>query len=394
MDFEFKEIYDIFSLKTPCYIISNDKLEYNINNIYKAFKQEWGNNISLGYSIKTNNFKWLIKKAYNIDMLAEVVSELEFDTALENGFDYGQIILNGPNKSKKNIEDLMNNGGIINIDNFTDIDVICKKFRNDKYIKCKIGIRVNFDIELKCKNETTSGNYGSRFGICLENGEFERALKKLKNVGIKISGIHMHCSTKTRSLNVFENIALCAKYIIQKYNLNDLEFIDIGGGFFGGQKNSNYPTMIEYAETICSQLLKVIDPNKVELILEPGASILATCVEYISKVIDIKYVRGNTMVTLDGSLLDINPFMVKRKNKLKIIKNKISNNLEKKQILCGSTCIENDRFDVIEDGCKIDINDRIILYNVGAYTMSFNNFFINMPPNIYVLDKDKITLVR
>ena len=88
----------------------------------------------------------------------------------------------------------------------------------------------------------------------------------------------------------------------------------MGGGFFGGQRNDIYPTFEEYSSIICSEIKKI--SNSISLIIEPGASILATAVEYIAKVIDLKFIRNVGVVTTDGSILHVNPFMVFGKQRL------------------------------------------------------------------------------
>lgn len=48
--------------------------------------------------------------------------------------------------------------------------------------------RVNYDIERDCPGETTCTGIPGRFGICLENGDFEKALALLRESGIELAG--------------------------------------------------------------------------------------------------------------------------------------------------------------------------------------------------------------
>ena len=117
----------------------------------------------------------------------------------------------------------------------------------------------------------------------------------------------------------------------------------MGGGYFGGQKVTGKPTMEEYAACICGELRKGFSPEKTTLILEPGASVIATCVNYISRVIGTRDVRGVRAVTLDGSLLHINPFMSSRIPSYEWLGDG-DRQMEEVQIVSGCTCMENDRF--------------------------------------------------
>ena len=114
------------------------------------------------------------------------------------------------------------------------------------------------------------------------------------------------------------------------------------------------------------------------MILEPGASVIATAVDYFVKVRSVKHIQDEIIVTVDGSKLHINPFMSDRIPNYEII-----GQLGEKeciQQICGSTCMESDRMILLRDQGKLNTNNYIIFHDAGAYTLSLNNSFINYPP--------------
>lgn len=387
-------IKNIEELNTPCYIIKKEAFCNNIKSVIEAFTSHWGENIVLGYSIKTNHMNWFLKEASTMGFMAEAVSGDEVNLAIREGYSPENIIFNGPQKKMKDIKLILENGGIVNIDNFSDVDSIKQILSEGKEIIGKVGIRINFNLEQECNGETTAGKEVSRFGVCLENGDVSKTIDLLREMKISIAGLHLHFSTKSRSKKVFSTLARYAAKIVEDYSLKEIQYIDIGGGFFGGQKNVGYPTMEEYAKCICQELLKVLDPRKVRLILEPGASILATAVEYLMEVINERYIRDTKILTTDGSILHINPFMSKRIPSIEWVSERKGRKNISKQIVCGSTCMENDRFINIENCAEIKQKDRIKVLYTGAYTMAFNSCFINLPPNIYVETDEEWQLLR
>ena len=194
----------------------------------------------------------------------------------------------------------------------------------------------------------------------------------------------MHTSTKTRSLQVFETLAHKAIEIVQKYHLK-VKYIDIGGGFFGGQIISEKPRMNQYAEIITNELKKGIDLKKTMLILEPGASVAATAVEYLTTVDNVRLVLDKRIVTVDGTLLHINPFMVERSPVMEVYCS--GENRVKQQIICGATCMEKDVLGYLNEKKSLEIGDKILFKNAGAYTTSFNGNFILNKPRIYIEEK-------
>ena len=343
-----------YELYTPCYIFDKEKFLENLYTIKKNFQYEWGKNILLGYSIKTNHLSQIMQIAKKENMAAEVVSDDEYHYALKQGFNIESIIFNGPQKGEECLIDALKNSSMVNIDNLEEIKIIKRRYNELFNSNLKIGLRINFDLENVCKGETTAGDAGSRFGLNVENGEFETAVNELSDLQIKISGLHLHYSTKTRSLRVFEKLAEKACEISKKYKLTDgISYIDVGGGFWGGRAVDGKPAMSEYSKIITKVLKQEFDHSKVTLVLEPGAALLATAITYFSKVKNIRKVKDVSVITTDGSLLHVNPFFATRTPDYEIYASGESK--VPKQLICGATCIEKDRFFQVENEAEIKL---------------------------------------
>lgn len=368
--------------KTPYYLINCAQFEKNCLDIENSFKENWGENVLFGYSVKTNSHPMLIRMAKNRGWLAEVVSNDEFMYVTDLEGRSQEMICNGPIKGDM-IRHAMNQNYFLNLDHLQEVEKICQLNKNGKYKAedLKIGLRINFDLESLCPGETTAGENVIRFGINYENGDVGKAVRILENNGIPIVGLHMHTSTKTRSLEVFKRISNMVCNIVEEYKLN-LKYIDIGGGFFGGKILAGKPLMREYAQVITKELKRKLEPSRVALIVEPGASVVATAVDYVTRIDNIRDIKGESVVTLDGTVLHINPFMLQRKPVFDIDhtgKNKVGI-----QHICGCTCMEKDRFDILYDKKELLVGGELIFHNVGAYTMSFNSHFIVSPPKVYI----------
>lgn len=107
--------------------------------------------------------------------------------------------------------------------------------------------------------DAKEGEGNSRFGFSYKNGEFQSAVSKLEEHGIKISGIHIHRTSATRSLNVYKNICEYVSSVIKEMGL-EVQYIDIGGGFYGNYKGK--PDYIDYVKVISKHLhVKKILPS-------------------------------------------------------------------------------------------------------------------------------------
>jgi Diaminopimelate decarboxylase len=382
--------YNFNDLITPCYIIDKGRLDQNIASLKKGFELGWAENVLYGYSVKTNSLPWIILYMKTHNFLAEVVSEQEYLLTKRLGFTGRDIILNGPVKSERILIEALNEGTIVNIDNGAEIEIIEKNILK-AHAPWRVGLRYNFFLERTCPGETIVGENCSRFGFNIENGDFERAVKRLNDLnGLKIIGLHGHNSTRTKSLNIFKAIAGEAARLNKEFQLN-IKYLDIGGGFFGDKKGA--PDFYEYANTICDAFG---NHNDVELIIEPGAGIISSPISYLCEVKNIRNVSDKVFLTTDGSLIHIDPMMHGIKFSREIYKNGniYSNNIKSIQELCGFTCIEMDRMGRIEDEEALNIGDRVEFLNCGSYSMTLSPLFISYFPRVYVRDTKKYKLIR
>jgi len=370
-------------LETPCYILRAGVYEQNIRRFREAFSSAWGGETRFGYSVKTNNLPWLLRRALDFGFLAEVVSPDEFAFAERCGCPRERILFNGPQK-RAHLLDALRGGATVNLDNLEEVDLVCAAFPNAGDA-LRLGLRVNFDLEALCPGETTCVGVPGRFGLCVENGDFGLALDRLRAAGITVRGLHLHQSSSSRSLKIFAAIASEAVALGREYGLNTLDFVDIGGGFFGGSFFPGKPSYAEYADTVCQTLKAFYDPEKTALVLEPGAAILATAMDYLTRVLNIRDVRGQRIVTLDGSLLHINPMMRPHPTPFTLVNPGAP--CEREQIIAGSTCMELDRF-WPRDLRETAEHDSLFLFHAcGAYMSTHNSYFINAAPAVY-LERD------
>ena len=364
--------------ETPYYLINKKELDTGLEKLKDALEMFWGN-YAIGYSYKTNSLPWLIQYFNQNDCYAEVVSDDEYLLAKTIGVENSKIIYNGIIKSKKTFLEAIQNGCFVNIDSKRELEWLDELTIKKEY---KIGIRINFDIEKHCPNHSACGDEGGRFGFCYENGELEKVINYLKKRGISVSGIHLHTSSKTRAMDIYKAIADVACEIAQRYELQ-LSYIDIGGGFFGGL--SNKPQFMDYIKLVSGILRNQFKPERTKLIVEPGMSLIGAPVSYVTSVIDVKDTTYNRFVVTDGSRTNIDPLMNKKSYFYRFdLRGKTERNIIKKQVICGYTCIENDRIFCTEDAEELHVGDVIIYDKVGAYTMCLTPLFIKYFSDVYI----------
>lgn len=373
-------------IKTPYFVIDKSLLDKNIKDYMRALKKIWPNS-QLSYSVKTNSLPWILEYLKKYEIFAEVVSDEEYMLAKKCGFQDSSIVFNGPIKGKNLLNKSIRAGAYVNLDSKRDLNCINNIIMNGNE---HIGIRLNPNPEIFRKNDIEYLEDGFRFGFSDDSGELERVIKLIREKSISKIGLHLHCNSITRSIEVYIAIARYAAEIIEKYNLN-ISYIDIGGGFFGGVPGK--PTPEEYITAIKKELDNVIDIENVKLIIEPGSAIIGSAVDFVTSVIDVKTTLRSRIVTTDGSRVNIDPLW-KKKEYMYSLHKKNNGELFDKQIICGYTCMDHDRIMELYNQPELNEGDKIIYHRVGAYSMTFGGMFIKYYPDVYVKDSGNIDIVR
>jgi len=378
---------------TPYYVIKEEALEAEYNMLSRNLEEYWGNAI-VGYSFKTNALPWLISFVKARGAYAEVVSHDEYLLARHMGYEDSEIVYNGPYKNRESFRACLLAGGYLNIDSKYELlwlEELAKEYPKQQF---KIGIRVNFDLEKMCPGETTMKEESGRFGFCYETGAFANVLNLIKGMAnVKINGLHMHSSSKSRSVKIFESIAKMAVQLKREFGLN-LEYVDMGGGYCGGIKGR--PTYDDYIPAIAKVLKEAFLPEETTLIVEPGISLISSAFTFVTSVLDARDIKGNRYLITDGSRFNIDTTMIKNSyfyHVEYVDEKEVRDTMELQQVT-GFTCMEVDRLFALKDLPELKEGDRIVYENVGGYTMSLNPLFIQYFPDAYVEKDGQLKLVR
>lgn len=373
------------------YILETEKFKSNYNELLNSFTEIY-ENTQIAYSYKTNYIPKICKIVNDFGGYAEIVSDMEYELAIKIGVNPKNIIFNGPYKKIDAIKELLLSGGIVNIDSYEEFRSIISIAKQNTNSNIKIGIRSNFNI--------VDGEI-SRFGIDVKTSEFSTIINEISNQSnLSLEGFHCHFAN--RDLDSWKHRTNGMIEVMQKHNIINPKFIDLGGGIFGHMKDSlkeqfkmNIPTFKEYASTAVT-LANYFDVNSInpKLFIEPGSALVGDVMMFIAKVISIKCVQNKNIATLVGSIYNINPTLNKKNPPITIIsnpknENKLYNNLD----FGGYTCIETDYLYKGFNG-ELSVGDYVLFENVGSYSIVLKPPFIlpNFP--ILELDNNKVNIIK
>ncbi|MGF2410784.1 hypothetical protein [Ferruginibacter sp.] len=382
---------------SPLFVLSERTIRRNYQNAVRAFKTRYPK-VQFAWSYKTNYLNAVCKIFHQEGSWAEVVSGFEYRKAIGNGVPGNKIIFNGPEKTNEELELAVNNGSLIHIDHFDELyQLIILSDQLNK--KPRVAIRVNMD----------TGIYPmwDRFGFNYENGQAFSALSKIVASGkMELIGLHCHIGTFMLSTDAY---ATAVKKLGDlawkcKTQLNtSIQYIDLGGGFPSANTlrgsflpgTDNVPSVDEFAEAITNGLLQLgFGADELPLlILESGRVLIDDAGYLLASVIANKRLSdGRRATILDAG---VNLLFTSFWYDHKISPAQDFTQHSEDMVLYGPLCMN---IDVIRQSINLPIlnrGDKVVVHKVGAYNMTQWMQFIQMRPNVILIDEQGQThLVR
>ena len=374
------------NLETPYFLLRESLLRKNVAAFFTALAAEWPN-AAVAYSVKTNALPWILQWMDRHGVLAEAVSDDEYELAELCGFEDRNIVFNGPVKGAETFARAARQGAYINIDSQNDLALLKQEPPRSPE---RIGVRINIPTDLFDERDIGYEADGFRFGFSRENGALGRVFGELQTLlGSSRFGLHTHVNSVTRSPEVYRRTARYVAGIVREYGL-DPAFIDVGGGFFGGVPGK--PGPLDYIRTIREELLSAVDPERTRLIVEPGSAVVGSAIELHTTVVDVKDTARARIVTTDGSRVHIDPLWRKTGY---LFTTDAQRPPFPRQIVCGYTCMDHDRIMTLADQPELAAGDRIVYHRVGNYTVTFGGPFIQGLPPVYAEREDgAVVMIR
>lgn len=377
----------------PFYLFDRQRFQENIDSFRGAF-QRYYSDVTLAHSYKTNYTPTICRIAKRQGLYAEVVSGLEYSMALRAGYSPECIIFNGPIKTRDDLCDALLKGSMVNVDHLAEVSEVCKIAKAYRGTPISLGVRCNADYGAPVR---------SRFGMSEDGGELAEAFSRLtREPNINVAGIHIHTSA-IRTPESYRRRANFAIDIVNSYfEKSQPKYINLGGGFPGimpqeilRQLGMEQTDFNHYAEAICDPLASAFSslPSPPKLILEPGLALFANIFRLCTSVLAIKKINNRFLAVLSGGIHTVKPTGHGLNMPLTHLSKVRGNGVEHRWDLSGYTCMEHDILYEGFSGC-VEVGDKFLFDQVGAYTTVFKPPFILPAPPIVECIDGKIHLLR
>lgn len=372
---------------SPLFVFSEKQMVDNYRDLRDQLSLRWPK-VRLAWSYKTNYLDAICKVFHREGAWAEVVSEYEYDKAIHLGISPKQIHFNGPYKPEPALEKALSGGAMVHLDHFDELH-LAERVAKARTLTPKVAIRINL---------ATEGTPAwSRFGFNLESGQARDAVRRLiAGNTLKLAGIHCHLGTFIQDPAVYRQaatkMAQFANTIRKEFGVT-LEFIDLGGGIASNNTlhtqylpgDQSTPPLSRYAEAIADGLNTLEYPadQLPTLVMESGRALVDNAGYMVTSVLANKRLPdGRRGLIVDAG---VNLLFTAFWYKHDVLPARDVSGLAEPTVIYGPLCMN---IDVLRDTLlfpPVNIGDRLVFRNVGAYNVTQWMQFITYRPNVVLV---------
>lgn len=372
---------------TPCYIYSLAALKHQWQAYYQAF-QPLPHRIC--YAVKANSNLAILHELAKLGSGFDIVSLGELERVIAAGGDPKKIVFSGVGKNSKEIERAI------------DLEIFCFDIESEAELEriatiaeqknkiVNIALRINPDINVDTHEHITTGTKENKFGIDI-NAVMPLCQQLTHLPQIKLIGLACHIGSQIISLKPFQ---LAIDHLIKLYQKSakigfKITHLNIGGGLGIVYKNEVIPSIDDYAKIIKEKISKF----PLELIIEPGRSIIGNAGVLLTRIEYIKHTPHKNFAIVDAGMNDLlRPALYQAwQNILPVIRHQAETTIYD---IVGPVC-ESADFLGNNRALAIQTNDLLAIDSAGAYGFCMSSNYNSRPrPAEILIDDKEIILIR
>jgi len=373
---------------TPCYVYSRAAIE----DAYKQYTDALcGHPSKVCYAVKANSNLAILQLLAQLGASFDIVSGGELERVLRAGGLPENIIFSGVGKTRAEISRALDIGiACFNIESEPELHQLAK-IASYKGVTANISLRVNPDVDANTHPYISTGLKENKFGVAIEDA-MDLYKKADTLTGIKIIGVDCHIGSQLTDdapfLDALERLLVLIDQL-QAVGIN-IEHIDLGGGLGITYRDESPPAVSSYIAQIKNRLGR----RKLQLILEPGRSIVGNAGLLLTEVLYLKHNSHKNFAIVDAAMNDIiRPSLYQAWQEILPLRPR-ANEEEKVWDIVGPICETSD-FLAKERQLRLVAGDRLALMSSGAYSfvMSSNYNTRCRAPEI-LIDGSHVHLVR
>jgi len=285
---------------TPLYVYSAGAMRSRLRAFRDAFAEL---SPLLAYSVKSNGNLAVLRLLAGEGAGADIVSGGELFRARLAGIPGERIVFSGVGKTVTELAAGLREGiYAFNVESAGELAAL-NDLALTMELRAPVALRVNPDVLSPTPHRYTATGHGTtKFGIPIEEA---RALYQRAGElpGIAVRGVDVHIGSQILEVAPYREAVLRVLQLVSELRADgqQLEFLDLGGGFGVSYGDEPGPTPADFARA----LLPLLRSTELRLVVEPGRYISGPAGVLLMRVLYVKRMGGKTYVITDAGMNDL-----------------------------------------------------------------------------------------
>ena len=350
---------------SPLYVYSQTDIENN----WREFDVAFGSHPHLVcYAVKANSNLAVLNTLAKIGAGFDIVSEGELERVLTAGGQANRCVFSGVAKTAREIKRALEVGvRCFNVESASELDRI-ESVAQSLNTQAPISIRINPNVDAKTHPYISTGLKENKFGVDIDDA-INLYQQANNSKYLNVQGLDCHIGSQLTEVSPFLDALDKVLELVDQLNQQGIAIahLDLGGGVGIRYDDEQTIDIKAYVEAMIAKV------GNIEIILEPGRSIVGNAGVFITKVEFLKQNSEHSFAIIDGAMNDLlrPSFYNAYHQVLPVDEN--ANGIQASWDLVGPIC---ETGDFLAKGRELSLSqgDYLALMSAGAYgfTMSSN----------------------
>ena len=377
------------SAGTPCYVYDAAMIRAAYATMDEAFG-EYPH--AIHYALKANSSLAVVRLLQSLGSHADANSLGEVDVALRCGYRPDQIVFTGVGKSAAEIDRAVTLGLLaINVESPGELNRIDQRAVAQN-VRARVALRVNPDIDARSHPHISTGLRSNKFGVPI--GEAPELFREMAaRQGLQPVGAHVHIGSQITSLDPLSKAADAVVALARDLRAEGvaLQHLDMGGGL--GISYDGGP-VVDPAQYVRA-LVTATRGSGLKVAIEPGRVLVGPAGVLLTKVVDVKQFSGaKKFIVLDAGMNELmRPALYNAYHRIEPLVRR--DGPDEPVDIVGPICESTDAYARDRQFPPVEVDDLIVVADVGAYGAAMGHTYLRRPlPPEVLMDGGQWRVVR
>jgi len=284
---------------TPLFVYSRQTLLDHYGRFATAFAELQP---AICFSVKSCQNLHILRLLQPREAWFDVVSGGELRRVLEAGASPSRIVFAGVGKTDAEMQAALETDiAWFNVESEQELETLAAVARQAGRT-ARVAVRVNPDVDPHTHVYTTTGKKQTKFGV-----DIDRAAELFNRFrgdrGVNLSGLHLHLGSPVNTVEPFVRATTLALELAGQLRRDGhpITALNLGGGFGAHYQGAEAPSASDYA----AALVPLLKGRGLDVLFEPGRSLIANAGVLLTRTIYVKESGGRTFLIVDAAMTEL-----------------------------------------------------------------------------------------